>query len=145
MKRKIVAVGALILLIYPSFDTKAQAIAAPQCKDIPSCGVAGIVIGTEIIAGVLYYIVKSASGYVHKVRSRSTGAKRPSQMNIHTQEEAEGWKLDGLVDNREQCVRKALIKSEATGKRWTSKIKPAGIISPSGRPQYFCYLKEVED
>jgi len=55
MKRKIIVVGAIALLVYPSFLKSAQAnpITVSQCKDIPSCGVAGIVISTEIVSGVL--------------------------------------------------------------------------------------------
>ncbi|MDF5714828.1 MAG: hypothetical protein PUP93_13320 [Rhizonema sp. NSF051] len=143
MKRKIVAVGASILLIYSNFDTRAQAIAAPQCKDIPSCGVAGIVIGTEIIAGVLYYIVKNAAGAVHRIRSRH-------QIPIHNNANSDHEEIfDGLVSSEEECKRKALIQGERFGGLWTHRVEDAGITSPDaepmrGRRQLKCYIRRVE-
>ncbi len=44
---------------------------APACQDLPSCGAAGVIVGTQIIGGILYYLVKTASGVVYKTASRS--------------------------------------------------------------------------
>jgi len=133
MKRQI-AVVALALLVYPSFSMPATAnpIAAPACKDIPSCGVAGIIIGTEIIGGVLYYVVKNATGVVHRVRARQQPVHRSNE-----QYQEELIYIEGHQGASTECYRIAERKTGETGKKWRVKsnrrVKGTGGIEQPGK------------
>ena len=117
MKKQIV-ITAIELLLCPNFSMPATAnpIAAPACKDIPSCGVAGVVIGTEIIGGVLYYVVKNAAGVVHKIRSKQQQipAHRATEGNGHIRYPVgQEVTTEGTVTNQEQCNQRARQLAES--------------------------------
>ncbi len=138
MKRKIV-VGALALLFSTGFFKPAQAnpIAAPACKDMPSCGVAGVVIGTEIIGGVLYYLVKTTSGVVHKVRSKQ------QQIPAHRSYEE---KLSTSTSST-RCYDLAEEETAKTGRTWRVKSNlpvrgTGGVSKPGHLLQWECVITD---
>ena len=149
MKRKMIVVGVIALLFCPNYMTPVQAnpIAAPQCKDFPSCGVAGIIVGTQIIGGVLYYLVKNAAGAVHKVRSK------PQQMPAHRSNQGEDYVGKvipiGIVRNRETCEAIARQYSRERGGTWKIVYSNAGISTPEGsdgnipsQQGYYCQIEK---
>gem|GEM_PF-2741082 len=132
MKKQIVVASVLALLFYPSFLKSAQAnpIAPPVCKDIPSCGVAGIIIGTEVVGGILYYVVQNAAGRVHKVRSRQ---QHPPAHRTNEQYEEELH----ISSSSTGCYDLAERKSRETGKQW--RVKKNKLMRGTGgvaRPGY---------
>ncbi len=158
MKKQIVVASVLVLLVCPQCMTPAQAnpIAAPACKDIPSCGVAGIIIGTEIIGGVLYYIVKNAAGAIHKVRAIATTppAHRTTEPGRHNV--GDKVTLTGkLVSSRQKCEERAheygrdtdggeweVVDYEVIGAGSPGTIDPLGNVNE--RPvQYRCIIRKV--
>jgi len=105
--KKIVVASVLVLLV-SNYMMPAQANPiAPECKDIPSCGVAGIIIGTEIISGVLYYVVQSGAGVIHKVRAKQK--MPPAHRTVEPGRHKVGDKVyaPGLVSEKAACEQKA--------------------------------------
>ena len=143
MKKQIVVASVLALLVCPNYITPAQAnpIAAPLCKDIPSCGVAGIVIGTEVIGGILYYIVKNAAGAVRSVRSkqRQIPAHRTNETNEQHEEKF------STTTTSARCYELAKEETARTGKKWRVKAnKPirgsGGVSKPGYLLQWECTI-----
>jgi hypothetical protein len=147
---KIVVTSMLVLLVYPIFLKPAQAnpIAAPTCKDIPSCGVAGIVITTEVIGGVLYYVIKTGAGAVQRVRS-----KQPTPLKSQANQSGEDYVGKvvpiGIVRDRATCEEIARRFSQERGGVWEVVYSNAGISTPEGsdgsipsQQGYFCQVEK---
>ncbi len=120
-------------------QVEANPITAPECRDVPSC----IVIGTVIIGGVVYYLIKNTvTGVVHRVSALHVPPAHRANQNSH--EEI----FEGLVSSEEECKRKALIYGERVGGLWTHRMEDAGISSPEGSPvpsgrRFKCFVKKV--
>ena len=160
MNLQIVVVVALALNACTTFLKPVQAspIAAPACKDIPSCGVAGVVIGTEIVGGVLYYVVKNAAGAVHKIRSKQQQipAHRATEGNGHIRYPVGQEVITrGTVTNQEQCNQRARQLMESGLGEWMAlpieridtdsqqSDESGRILTPEFTPLYICKVKRV--
>jgi len=116
MKKQIVIAGVLALLIYPSFGTPATAnpIAAPACRDVPSC----VVTGTIVIGGVVYYLIRNTvTGVVHRVPAPQMP---PAHRTIENDPYPVGssFPIPGNV-TRAKCEQKAREIQEQFGGEWT--------------------------
>lgn len=151
--RKIISIVAAIAFTTTAIG-KDKAIAAPTCENIPSCGVAGVIIGTQIIGGGLYYIVKNATGVVHYIRAKQ--AHPDSHRVIEPGRHNVGDKVTLTVSRREQCEQRALrYGRETDGGEWVvDKIEVVGRPGTPGRIdplgnieeetiQYRCTIRKV--
>ena len=118
--KQLISIGIALFSITTTTLKSDRVIAAPACRDVPSCGVAGMIIGTQIIGGVLYYIVENAPGVVHKVRAKQSTP--PSHRTVEPGRHNVGDKvtLTGrLVSSREKCDEEARKYGERTdGGEW---------------------------
>ncbi|MBR8840193.1 MAG: hypothetical protein DSM106950_40935 [Stigonema ocellatum SAG 48.90 = DSM 106950] len=156
--KQVISVGIALFFITTTTLKSDQVIAAPACRDVPSCGVAGIIIGTQIISGVLYYIVKNAEGVVHKVRAKQSTP--PSHRTAEPGRHRVGDKVrltGSRVSHPGECERLAREYGHDTdGGRWVvESVEKIGTLGAPGRigingeimeeeVYYICEIKKVQ-
>ena len=132
MKKQIITASVLSLLFCPNYMMPAQAnsIAAPACKDFPSC----VVTGTVVIGGIVYYIIKNTmTGVVQRIPAKQVLPAHRS----HEQYEEELIYIEGHQGASTECYRIAERKTRETGKKWRVKsnrrVKGTGGIEQPGK------------
>ncbi|MBO3463100.1 hypothetical protein G7B40_037980 [Aetokthonos hydrillicola Thurmond2011] len=118
-----------------------------SCKDIPSCGVAGIIVGIQFIGSVTYYIVDTGHGVLKKIR-----AHHPSS-TVHNNGEdyqEELITIKGSPGASTKCYEIAEERTRSTGKKWRVKSNKlmrgtGGVAQPGKLLDWECIITDAPE